>query len=74
MVHIDKSVYLDSKAHEAEQAFRRHDTRAAFAIVKALSGNGSSARIVPVRKIDGTLTANEEERQLRWQEHFLAFA
>ena len=39
-------------------------------MVRALSGKSSKRCTQQVRKLDGELTATEQERQQRWHEHF----
>ena len=41
-----------------------------YCIVRALAGRTQNGVAVPVNKQDGALTRGDEERELRWQEHF----
>ena len=70
LLWLDKQIYIEDRAHEAEVAARRGDSRAAFAIVRALGGSGASRTRAPVKQKNGELTTGEIERQERWLEHF----
>eukprot|EP00972_Heterocapsa_arctica_P097969 14455234-Heterocapsa_arctica.AAC.1 len=52
------------RAVEAQQDARLGDMRASF------SGRTQSSAARAVRRADGSLTSTDNERQLRWQEHF----
>ena len=41
-----------------------------YCIVRALAGRKQNGVALPVYKQDGALTRGDEERELRWQEHF----
>ena len=69
-VDADRITYIELKAAEGQAAARRGDWRETFAVVRALSGKSSKRCTQQVRKLDGELTATEQERQQRWHEHF----
>ena len=41
-----------------------------YCIVRALAGRTKNGVALPIYKKDGTLTRGDDERELRWQEHF----
>ena len=70
LVKIDRQAFLEQRAADAQHAARCHDFGGSFGIVRSLSGNTTSKSGHPVKRKDGLLTSNEQERQERWQEHF----
>jgi hypothetical protein len=74
LIHIcidyDRQLFLESRAQDAQRAASQKDWRGLYGIVRSLGGLGSSSAPHPVRRVDGTLTTSEQERQERWQEHF----
>eukprot|EP00973_Karenia_brevis_P013364 1814733-Karenia_brevis.AAC.1 len=59
-------------AISAQTAAEIHDYRASFEVVRRLSGK-HSVLDKSIKLKDGTTAASEEQRQLRWQEHFCDF-
>ena len=66
---IDKAIFLHDLAHRAHIKAYQGDFAGTFAIVRSLSGYAPRP-IKVVKQLDGSMTSSEQERQLRWQEHF----
>ncbi|CAK0851528.1 unnamed protein product, partial [Prorocentrum cordatum] len=64
------TLFLETKAQEAQLAAVRRDWCTTFGVVRALSGRSASSSTHPVRLESGALSSTEAERQGRWQEHF----
>jgi hypothetical protein len=65
----DQRNYIDTLAHQAEEAINRGNLRELFAITKMLSER-QIQRNLPIRATDGTLLIDTKEQMQRWQEHF----
>ena len=70
MVNNDRFAFLENRAAEAQKAAWANDSRSTYAIVRQLAGARTAPSNMPVLTKQGVSTANEEERQLRWIEHF----
>ena len=69
LVFADKQYYLCSKAAESQRAAHNNDMRTCYSIARSLSGF-TVRQDKSVLKTNGERTSSEQERQLRWQEHF----
>eukprot|EP00973_Karenia_brevis_P082651 11456600-Karenia_brevis.AAC.1 len=69
LIAVDREEHLENKAAEAQVASHNNDTRSCFAIVKCLAATKPQPHKT-VQLLDGRMSANEEERQARWQQHF----
>jgi hypothetical protein len=56
---LNRGVFLEQKAHEAQQAARANDTRIQFAIVRCLSGSVQPRAKLPIIQLGGSLTSND---------------
>jgi len=65
----DQRNYIDSLAHQAEEATNRGNLRELFAITKMLSKRQIQINR-PIRATDGTLLTDTKEQMQRWQKHF----
>ena len=66
----DKLAFLEWNAKEARRLASSGDSHGMYCIVRALAGRKQNGVALPIYKQDGTLTRGDEERELRWQEHF----
>ena len=66
----DRQHFLENKAIQAMSAAESNDYKTSFGIVRALAG-GLPQPNKAIRKLDGSLTVGEDERDARWQEHFM---
>ena len=66
----DKLAFLESNAKEAQRLASNGDSHGTHCIVRASAGRTQNGVALPVHKQDGALTRGDEERELRWQEHF----
>ena len=66
----DKLAFLEWNAKEAQRLASNGDTHGIHCVVRALAGRTQNGVASPVYIQDGTLTRGDEERELRWQEHF----
>jgi hypothetical protein len=65
----DQRNYIDSLAHQAEEATNRGNLTELFAITKMVSKR-QIQRNRPIRATDGTLLIDTKEQMQCWQEHF----
>ena len=66
----DKLAFLERNAKEAQRLASDGESHGMYCIVRALAGRTQNGVALPVYKQDGALTRGDEERELRWQEHF----
>ena len=62
--------FLECNAKEAQRLPSNGDSHDMYCIVRALAGRTLNGVALPIYKKDGTLTRGDDERELRWQEHF----
>ena len=65
-----KVAFLEERAAEAQRCAHMQDWRGTFGIVRSFSGTSTAAVPSPVLNKEGVHTSSEEERQMRWLEHF----
>ena len=58
----DKLAFLEWKAKEAQRLASKGDSHGCIAVCELIA--------LPILKEDGTLARGDDERELRWQEHF----
>ena len=66
----DKLAFSEWNAKEAQRLASNGDSHCMHCIVHALAGGTQHGVALPIYKKDGTLTRGDDERELRWQEHF----
>ena len=68
MLDADRKRHLDTMAAQAAQALHDHNSRQAYAVIRALSGRAARPP-QNVRKADGSLTQIPQEVMEAWQGH-----
>ena len=61
---------MEWNAKEAQRLASNGDSHGMYCIVRALARRTQNGVALPVYKQDGALTRGDEERELRWKEHF----
>ena len=69
MTKLDKRIFVERLAVEAEEAAGRQDLKTLYRINKMLN-NGFKNNDVPVKDADGNVISKEAEKLARWKEHF----
>ena len=70
MLKRDKAVHIQTLADKAQSAAWTGNMSMSFGIVRTLAGR-PMRRVNAVRDANGELIANEHDKRLRWQEHFV---
>ena len=68
-IMVDRAEWMDARACVAQVAAVTHDDRRTFAVVRSLAA-GRGRLLRTIKKLDGSLTRSEDEKKIRWQEHF----
>ena len=70
MVNFDRMALFEQRAQDAQRAAACNDSKATYAIIRSLSNAASTPFDLPVLTKEGLTTKSEDERQMRWMEHF----